>query len=240
MSLETPHDARAAEVERLREAYARREREQREARYGLTEPANLYLFQRRERALVELFRRHGLLPLAGKRVLDIGCGDGNVLRDLERYGATPSSLAGVDLLPGRLESAVARSPAMSFALASGTALPFADDSFDVVLLFTVLSSVLDEGARSTIAREALRVARPDGAVVIYDFVWNPLNRDVRGAGPAELRRLFAGATVDHRRVTLAPPIARRVVPRSWTVARLLEAVPLLRSHVLACVRRLER
>lgn len=227
------------EVERVRAAYARREQEQRDARYALTSPENLYLFQRRERELVRLLRQEALLPLAGRRILDVGCGDGNVLRDLERYGAEARRLAGVDLLTSRVASAVERSPEMAFALASGTSLPFADGAFDAVLLFTVLSSVLDDASRRAIGQEALRVIRPGGSIVLYDFVWNPLNRDVRGLGPSEAKRLFGGAEVTYRRMTLAPPIARRVVRLSWTASRLLEAVPLLRSHVLVHVRKPE-
>ncbi|HXK33187.1 MAG TPA: class I SAM-dependent methyltransferase [Dehalococcoidia bacterium] len=223
------------EAERVRAAYARRAEQGADDRYGLTDPANLYLFQRRERALVELLRRHELLPLTGRRILDVGCGNGAVLRDLQRLGARPRDLAGVDLLAERVEAARAANPAIAVTQGDATRLPYRDASFDVAVLFTVVSSILDQAVRRVVASEAVRVVRPGGVIVWYDFTWNPGNRDTRGVGLAELRALFAGCDVDARRVTLAPPIGRRVARRSFTLAAALEAIPLLRTHYLAAI-----
>ena len=78
--------------------------------------------------------------------------------------------------------------------------------------------------------------KPGGAIVSYDFIWNPLNRRTRGLGISELRRLFPGATIEARRLTLVPPLARLVAPLSTTLAGALESVPVLRTHYLALVR----
>lgn len=233
----TDREAPEVEAERIRAAYARRAERGADGRYALTEPANLYLFQRRERALVDLLRRQGLLPLAGRRILDIGCGDGGMLRELQRLGAEPRYLTGVDLLPERVAAARQANPAISVAQGDATRLPLRGAAFDMVLLFTVVSSILDDDVRRGVAAEALRVLRPGGAVIWYDFIWNPLNRDTRGVTLAELRRLFAGCAVDARRITLAPPVARWVAARSYALASALEAVPLLRTHYLAVVRK---
>jgi ubiquinone/menaquinone biosynthesis C-methylase UbiE len=226
------------EIERIRDAYAERARRGADDRYGLHEQANLFLFQRRERALIDLLRRHRLMPLDDKRVLDIGCGNGEVLRDFVRYGARPELLGGIDLLPERIDVARERSaPGVQFSLGDATDLPYPADHFDIALMFTVLSSILDEGVRGAVAAEALRVLRPGGTLLVYDFIWNPRNRDVRGVGKRELRSLFARCQIDARRVTLAPPISRRVARVSWAVASTLESLPFLRSHVLAAIRR---
>jgi ubiquinone/menaquinone biosynthesis C-methylase UbiE len=222
----------------IREAYRRRAARGADDRYALTDPANLYLYQRRERDLLALLRRRHLLPLAGQRILDIGCGSGDVLRDLVRFGATPALLEGIDLLPERIDAARERSAAaINFRAGDATALPCKDASFDVALQFTLLSSVVDGAARRAVCRETLRVLRPGGTVIIYDFTWNPRNRDVRGVGAGELRRLYEGCAVDARRVTLAPPISRRLARLSFTLCRALEALPPLRSHLLAAVRK---
>jgi ubiquinone/menaquinone biosynthesis C-methylase UbiE len=203
----------------------------------MDDPANLFLFQRRERALLDLLRRESLLPLADKRVLDIGCGTGDVLRDFVRYGADPAMLHGVDLLDGRIDAARERSPlGVTFSLGDAEDLPYPAAHFDIGVMFTVLSSILDDGVRRRVAAEALRVMRPGGALIVYDFTWNPTNRDVRGIRRADLRALFPGCRIDARRVTLAPPISRRVARISWPLASALEALPFLRSHLLATVR----
>jgi hypothetical protein len=79
-----------------------------------------------------------------------------------------------------------------------------------------------------------RWLRPGGAVVWYDFaVDNPRNPDVRGVPLARLRALFPeAAPIDVRRVTLAPPIARRVCRLHPVLYRVFNALPLLRSHRL--------
>lgn len=52
---------------------------------------------------------------------------------------------------------------------------------------------------------------PGGGVLVYDFVVNnPANSDVQGIPLRELSILFPGAQIHSRRVTLAPPLARRL------------------------------
>lgn len=226
-----------AEIDRIRAAYARRAERGLDDRYSLTDPANLYLFQRRERQLLALLRRHGLTPLRGRRILDIGCGTGEVLNDFVQYGAEPALLAGIDLLEERIEAARRRNPGIAFSVGNAEALPYPDGSFDLALQFTLLSSVLDPEARRRIAQEALRVLRPGGAVLWYDFVWNPTNPDVRGLGRREVAALYPGCRIHAQRVTLAPPISRRLARLSWTCCRLLETLPFLRTHELMLIRK---
>ena len=226
-----------SEPERIREAYARRAQRGLDNRYSLADPANLYLFQRRERALLGLLRRRGLLPLADTKIIDVGCGTGELLASFVRYGASPNDLAGVDLLEERIATACGRYPSIDFRAGDAQRLPFDDESFDIALQFTLLSSVLDEEVRRNIAAETLRVLRPGGIIVWYDFIWNPANRDTRGIALGELRELYRGCPIDARRVTLAPPISRRLAPFSWTLCRLLEAAPFLCSHYLAAVEK---
>jgi SAM-dependent methyltransferase len=223
------------EAERVRTAYARRRELGLDARYSYWEPANLYLYQQRERAMVEMLGRHGLLPLGERRVLDVGCGDGSVLRDMLRYGARPDNLEGVDLLPERIERARELSPNVRFSEADASALPCADASFDLALGFTLFSSILDEGTRRRVADEMLRVLRPGGLALLYDFWLNPRNPDVRPLGKRQVQALFPGCALDWRRVTLAPPLTRFLASRSWLVCYLLEKLPFLRTHYLVAI-----
>jgi hypothetical protein len=87
----------------------------------------------------------------------------------------------------------------------------------------------------------LRVLKPDGVVVWYDFLFdNPRNANVRGVNAGEIRRLFAGCRLDLRRITLAPPLARRIVPLSWSLARFLEHLRILNTHYLSVIRKPSR
>lgn len=187
--------------------------------------------------MLALLQRRGLLPLADKRILDVGCGNGEVLRDFVRYGASPRLVAGLDLLPERVISAAPRTPSIACAVGDATALPFSEATFDIALQFTLLSSVLNDETRRRIAVETLRVLRPGGTVIWYDFIWNPGNRDVRGIGLPEVRALYPNSELDASRVTLAPPISRRVARVSATLCRPLEAIPWLRSHWLIAIQK---
>jgi SAM-dependent methyltransferase len=227
---------RSREDERVREAYARRAERGADERYGLNDPANRFLFERRERALLDLLRDHRLLPLGDQRIIDVGCGNGAVLRDFVRFGATPGRCAGIDLLEERIAAAREAPPELDLRCGSAEKLPWPDASFDIALQFTLLSSVLDDTARQRIASETLRVLRPGGVILYYDFIWNPGNRDTRGLRLGDVRALYPGCVIDARRATLAPPITRRLVRLSPRLCAVLETIPPLRSHYLAVIR----
>jgi hypothetical protein len=81
----------------------------------------------------------------------------------------------------------------------------------------------------------MRVLRPGGVLVYYDFIWNPGNRDTRGLRLGDLHSLYPRCAVDARRVTLAPPITRVAARLSVRLCALLERVPVLRTHYLATI-----
>lgn len=88
--------------------------------------------------------------------------------------------------------------------------------------------------RRLVASEIIRVLAPRGALLWYDFAFNnPRNPNVRGINRKEIRNLFPELHGKVRSITLAPPIARIIAPRSWPLATFLEAIPLLRTHLLA-------
>lgn len=196
-----------------------------------------FIHEHRDEAVAELVVDAGLQPLGERRLLEVGCGDGRVLSLFESLGGEQERMAGIDLLPEKINRAAAKLPRAELREGNAANLPWADESFDIVLQFTMLSSVLDGDERRRCCEEMRRVLKPGGAIVSYDFIWNPLNRRTRGLGISELRRLFPGATIEARRLTLVPPLARLVAPLSTTLAGALESVPVLRTHYLALVRR---
>ena len=99
----------------------------------------------------------------GVRVLDIGCGSGVFLRMAADRGA---EVAGLDAAGPLIELARARVPEAELVVGEMEALPFADDSFDLVTAFNSLFFAADI---TNAAREAARVAKPGATVVIQ--VW---------------------------------------------------------------------
>jgi hypothetical protein len=84
-----------------------------------------------------------------------------------------------------------------------------------------------------------RVVRPGGAILWYDFWLNPVNRQTRGIRPSEIRSHFPRCRFSFERITLAPPLARRLVPLTWTGAQLVEKLRLFNTHYLAIIRPIE-
>ena len=88
-----------------------------------------------------------ILPLAAehlsgaRRVLDVGCGDGQVARLAQRLGA--ETVAGVDPTWNQITVAVARGGGPAYARADAAALPFADGSFDAVVACLVFEHIRD-------------------------------------------------------------------------------------------------
>ena len=222
------------ETRAVAERYARRAAP---GRYSMLQPDVWQTVQERQRAMLRLFIHHGLTDLSALRVLEVGCGAGGNLLELLRLGFAPENLSGAELLPDRLAQSRAVLPA-AITLHAGDAsqLPIATGSQHIVLQSTVFSSLLDDAFQQQLASAMWRWVAPGGGVLWYDFtVNNPRNRDVRGVPLARLRQLFPQAVITHRRVTLAPPMARplcRVHPALYTLANTL---PLLRTHVLAWV-----
>ncbi len=225
------------EFDRLRNEYARRQRELAgQDTHSLHNPGNLYLIQQRQRAVLTTLRREGLIPFEKQRILEIGCGSGGVLREFLWYGASPATLHGVELLNWRLVEAKALTPHLALVNADGTKLPYPDESFDLVMQFTAFSSILDTAMRSTLAMEMLRVLRPSGLILWYDFWLNPFNAQTHGIKPAEIRDLFPRCHFQFQRLTLAPPLARWIGRSSWLACYLLEQLRVFNTHYLAAIR----
>ncbi|SDM00706.1 Methyltransferase domain-containing protein [Geodermatophilus siccatus] len=132
----------------------------------LYDPLNRLLGVRRIRR--QLLDQAGLRP--GQRVLEIGCGTGDLLLAAKR-DQPAAVVVGLDPDLAALARAhrKARRRGLTVQLDRGHAeeLPYADDSVDVVLSSFMLHHVPD-GERDAAMREVLRVLRPGGALHLVD------------------------------------------------------------------------
>lgn len=188
--------------------------------------------------LAALLRSRGLVPLGGRTALDVGCGYGHFLGVLASLGARREDVHGIDLVEERVAHARSAQPGVDVRVSNAEEIPHPDGAFDVVLLFSVLTSILDAGMRMHVAREVARVLRSGGVIVWYDFRFDhPTNPNVRGIGRREVERLFPGFDANLRTTTLVPPIARRLGPLTPALYPALASIPALRSHYLGTLER---
>src|SRR4051794_20264560 len=196
-----------AESERLAQTYDAYGRDPRKAgAWAAANPGNAAMRAELWDAFVALAGPR----LMGGEILDVGCGRGFWLREIAAAGASAERLHGAELIPERVAAAQAAVPGADIRLADARELPWPDASFDVVLLFTVLSSMPDRTAVIDALAHARRVLRPGGVAVVYEpRLPNPHNRATRLVGKADLAAGL-GAATQSRSITLVPALARRL------------------------------
>ena len=229
------------ESQRIEKVYAQRSKSVPRDYYSPLFLSNLLSEQELERRILKSMAAYASMNLGHKRILEIGCGEGYWLRQFIQWGAKPEYLAGVDLLPDRVAKArEVCHPGIHLECREASHLDFADGSFDIVLQLTVFSSILDAGMKNAVAREMLRVLRPDGSVLWYDFfVNNPRNPDVRGIGKQEMRRLFPDCRIRCERITVAPPLGRVLGRMSRLAYEMVSALRFADTHYLALIQKNE-
>jgi ubiquinone/menaquinone biosynthesis C-methylase UbiE len=172
--------------------------------------------------------------VAGREVLEVGCGTGLLLR---RFTEIATRAVGVDLSPGMLAHARARG--LDVREGSAMKLPFPDASFDVALSFKTLPHVPD--LRRALS-EMARVVRPGGVLIAE--LYNP--RSVRHA----IKRFLPAGRValgterdvavrfDDREDLIRALPARCTIERARGIRTLLPAALVLELPILG--RTLER
>ncbi|MGC9222772.1 MAG: class I SAM-dependent methyltransferase [Terracidiphilus sp.] len=154
-----------------------------------------------------------LSPKAGERILDLGCGDGQLT---QRIAAAEATVTGIDTSPTMVSAARARG--IVIEQGSAESLPFADHSFDAVFSNAALHWMHDQDA---MLAEVRRVLRPGGRFVA----------EMGGHGNIAAIRVAFAAVLTHlgfadlgERGNYYPTSAaymRRLTAHGFTVARMI-------------------
>ena len=110
---------------------------------------------------------------AGMNVLDIGCGTG---AHLSLYQKANCNVFGVDLSSSMLKVAKEKlGESADLKLCNATDTGFDDNNFDLILSSTVLHE-MPEITRIEILKEARRILKSDGRILLIDFYPGPIKK----------------------------------------------------------------
>ncbi len=164
------------------------------------------------------------------RCLEIGAGSGKNIPSFLRFGVPIANITANELLEDRLSELNEAFPDVQTI--AGNALEIEDGPYDIILISTVLSSILDLPFRRELSAHLLQQLSDRGVILWYDFSYqNPLNKDVSGIKQEGLPDLFENAAIQSRSITLTPPLALLIGP----LYSALSWIPLLHSHVAAII-----
>lgn len=161
-------------------------------------------------------------PGDDKLILDFPCGRGFYLNML-RYVST-CRLIGAELDWDVLLKAkrnVGALPDLELMRANVYHMPFADNTFDAVIMSEILEHIEDDVQA---LREAYRVLKPGGVVAItvpnadYPFLWDPINRTLEWLFGTHIQSgPFAGIWANHVRLYWRDDLRRAVLDAGFEV-----------------------
>jgi phospholipid N-methyltransferase len=222
-----------SETEKIKERY-----EKRNSALAISENVKSSIYNQCVQAERELFYNTILNKCFKKvpdlKVLEIGAGTGINLYFLLKKGFIPGNIYANELLEERVSVLESNFPNIHIDEGDACQLKYIRD-FDVVFQSLVFTSILDRSFRRKLAERMWQMKKSEGIILWYDFIYNnPSNSDVNGVKKREVVSLFPNAKhFEFRKVTLAPPIGRRIGEFYFLINTLL---PFLRTHLAAVIR----
>ncbi|MBD5540666.1 MAG: class I SAM-dependent methyltransferase [Lachnospiraceae bacterium] len=114
------------------------------------------------------------LLLDGSRILDLGCGNGGLCKDLAEKGF---DTYGIDCSVEAINNAKENDKKTQYLASDASELSFQNDFFDFVIIKAVFTVIPDSDTRNKIMNEVYRVTKKGGLVYIADFAqtwWNSI------------------------------------------------------------------
>ena len=140
------------EIEAIHQRYAKRDLMNNKNNYSLLNPAYMMEAQERERSLISMLSP--LAPLENKKIIEVGCGDGDKILQLIKFGFSPKNIVGNELLPNSIKKAKKSLPnTVSLLEGDATQLEIEKESFDIIYQSVVFSSILDDDLQNKLAQK---------------------------------------------------------------------------------------
>lgn len=193
---------------------------------------NQWLYKARLGELTKLLKKNQI-NAQGKRVLDIGVGNGFYVDYWKRKGA--QSVTGIDITEKSVSTLSTKYPEYQFLKADISAKELAlEGTFDIITAFDVLFHVVDEDKFEQAIRNIRRLSHPQTKVLIMDsFLKNPLpasfHQNYRtltryqgvlkeeGIEMVELVPIFYFMTAPIDMAAVKSKVFRRLLPYVWAL-----------------------
>ncbi len=192
----------------------------------------------RRKTLIKLINKQ-IVDLEKSKILEIGCASGGIAKLFIELGAKEDNIHGIDIRSQFVEGAKIALPNATFSTMDARKLEFPDNSFEIVITFTLFSSIKDNKIKEQIASEIYRVLKHDGILCYYDFRYNnPFNKHVKRIRKSEIRKLFPDLKGELKLITLIPLFVRKLGKFNRILYPVLSTFPFLRTHYIGSLVKL--
>lgn len=110
-------------------------------------------------------------------ILDVGCGYGRTLNQLYEHGY--HNLMGIDFSESMIQRGKNQYPYLNLTVKRGKNIDMEDNYCDGVILFAVLTCIIDDAEQTALLKEIERVLKPNGIIYINDFLLNTDERNIK-------------------------------------------------------------
>lgn len=144
------------------------------------------------------------------KILDVGSASGTGLIPFLTAGFSMDQLNGIDLFKERVNLGKEKYPGLNLSIGDATEMSlFSDGQFDMVMEQFCFCHIDDNDVIAKIAKQMMRVVKPDGFILVMDWIIGRKKARYNGVPRKKIEALFPEAkTVVTFPSQLAPPLGR--------------------------------